>query len=163
MQYSSLTELPCGDAFHDAPRPAMYLLDLHPFGLQVLERFSSQVVRLESQGQWLDQALTCADDPRGAPHMLQKQHPPRRLEDAHPLRHRLAVIRDGAQAQAEDHRVEPLIAKVQGLRVAFPKVDLPADLRSAPASLGQHGGAKVYCRQPDVRAVQGEVQSSTDS
>src|SRR5438105_2930038 len=154
--------LACGYAFHDAPRPAVHFVDLEVLSLNVIEGLTRQIVPLEMQGQRLEQTLARAHDSRGAPHVFQEQHPPTRLEHAHPLSHRSPVIGDGAKAQAEHHGIEPRIRKVEGLSVALPQVDVQAEICSAPPSLSEHGRAQVHCSQPDALTVQGEVETGSN-
>src|SRR5437879_2093406 len=63
----------CGNAFHDAPRPAVHFVDLEVLALNVIEGLTRQIVPLEMQGQRLEQTLARAHDSRGAPHVFQEQ------------------------------------------------------------------------------------------
>src|SRR5260370_41520926 len=59
------------------------------------------------------------------------------------LHQRLPVVRDGTEGEGEDHGVESLVSKLQGLCVADPQVGLAPELVRSLASDVEHRSAEV--------------------
>jgi len=135
------------------------LLDLHPLGSQVLQRLPGQVISLEPDERWLQEALPGPDDPRGALDVLQQQHPPTRLQYPDSLGDGLPVTGNRTQTQLNTTVSNRSLGNSVAWAIALPKIHLPAELTSAAAGLGQHGGAEVQPGEPHLGGIEGQVQA----
>ncbi len=78
-----------------------------------------------------------------AGHMLEHQQPSARTEHALRFTNGFPVVRDGTEGEGEDHGVESLVSKLQGLCVADPQVGLAPELVRSLASDVEHRSAEV--------------------
>ena len=90
--------------------------------------------------------------------MLEQHEPAAWAEHPSRLGHNGAVIRDRAQRQRAQHRVERGVLELERLRVPEPQLDRPTQLDRAAAGDVEHGGHEFDARESDAIGVVGKVE-----
>ena len=98
--------LACLEPQHDAELGALQQLDLQPRLRDALVRLAEHAVAFEAYEHWLQQTLHCANAHQRAADMLQKHEPAAGTQDAGRFGDCGTVVRDAAEGQGRDDRVE---------------------------------------------------------
>jgi len=91
--------------------------------VEVVKRFSEEVVAFEAHGERVEQSLAEPDRQRLGCGLFEQQKAATRSEHALCLGDGGAVVRDSAQRQGADDGVEALVGKLERLCVADAQVD----------------------------------------
>ena len=95
--------------------------------------------------------------------MLDQRDPASWPEDADRFRDGRLVVRDRAQREREDDRVEVFVGVGERRRVAKAEAGIEAELAGAPDRPIEGHLAELDAAQPDIRRVEGQSPTGTDA
>ena len=129
----------------------------------MLEGTTQQVLALEAQRDLFEQPLEVAPYPGRGRDMIEQEQPPTWSKYALHLRDCLPIVRDAAERQGADDRVERRVRKRKCLDIPLEQQDLLRELRSSAPSDGDHLLSELDTGQPNTIRVEREVPAGADS
>jgi hypothetical protein len=120
------------------------------------------VIGREPHAERVKHTLHGAYRARWAADVFEQHQPPARTQDPMRLGNSPTVIRDRAEAERDDHRVEAPVVELEGLRIADPQVDVSPHPLGPPLAYLQHLWAELDSGHANAGGVVGQIPPGSE-
>jgi hypothetical protein len=128
----------------------------------MVERVTEQMVACVADRKRLQQLLEEPDDRLEATNVFEQDQPTARTEHAPRLLERTTVVRNGAEGERADDRIEAFARKFEVLCIAHVEVDPAAECLRTGSSDLEHRRADIHGCQARLRLVVREISPRPD-